>query len=515
MSIMSSRSLVPILALITTTSVPSPPPGGIFPGGGSTSALLSSCSSPTSVTLEGPQTFTTSQVFSDLDALTLRNLTFTDITGAALNISRVGTVTIEDCTFTNITGTSGGAAVITGRSNGSVTIHNVTIDNIVGHGIKFPDSADDDDANRTSHIEIENATISHVHRMEEAEGSGNAIQLSGADNVVVRDSHLNFVADWGMKLGVENAKAGLRLGENGHVLIENNEINDVMGDGILVLDGTYNISIIGNSIWNIATDGIGARPSNGDHGIYYQCNFNGLIADNHIWNNFDTVNGDPNLPNGLGISYRSGDTIITRNHIHNISKNGIAYWSDHPGSGTVLVESNLVYDTGMGAIYLGGAQGSGENPTRQEVDHHAIYNNTLYMNSSLGGWSNVAPIGWYNLSEPCSIEVYGNLMILDNGDVDPNHYLLNGSSAPSTAIPLDEWPGQEGQVLMQQNLKLPLDSPLDDVFTSVQQRNFSLAHTSLAIGLATVVDGIVTTDVGGNPRSIPTDAGAWEYQPEP
>lgn len=472
--------------------------------------LVASCSTPTTVVIEGPQTFTTPQTFSDLDALTLRNVTFTNITGAAVNISGVGSVTIEGCTFTHLVGTSGGAAAITGRSNGTVVIQSVTMDDIVGHAIKFPDSSEDDASLRTGSIVIDGVSIHDVRRMDGVEGSGNGITLSAADAVMIENSDLSDIADWGIKLGHENSKVGLRLGEEGGVSIEGNDISDVMGDGILVNEGTYNVSVVGNRIWNIATDGRGARPSHGDHGIYYQCNVDGRISDNHIWNVFDSVGGDPSLPNGIGISYRSGDVLIARNHVHDISKNGIAYFSDHPGSGTVRIESNLVYDTGMGGIYLAGALGPDTNPSREEVDRHEIYGNTVYMESSLANWSNVAPIGWYNLSEPCEVLVWGNLTVLDNGDEEVSHHVFDGASAPSTAFPPNEWPGQEGQVFVEQNLRLPHEHPLEGVFSNPAGDDYTLAPASPAIGFAPILDGLVTTDLGGQPRSAPSDAGAWE-----
>ena len=474
---------------------------------------LSACeepTEPTSVTLEGPLVLTTPQSFSGLERLTVRGVTFSGIEGAALTVRDVGEVIIEGCLFQGIVGAGGGQAAIAGRGNGSVTLRDVTVEDVVGHGVKFPDTSADDAAARTGSLVLTGVTVRRVRRVGGVEGSANAIEIAGADDLTLTGATVEDVDDWGLKLGREASNVGQRLGEGGAVRIEGSDIHGVGADGILVTDGVYNVSIVGNRIWDIATDHVGARPHDGDHGIYYQANAHGLIEGNHIWNVLDYDDGDLSAPTGVGISYRSGELRIVANEIHDVARNGIAYYSDHVGSGTVTVESNLVYRTGRGGIYLAGAQGAGANPLRQEVDRHEIFANTVYMTATGAPWSNLAPLGWYTLSEPCEIDVAGNLLALDNGDADPAHALLDGASAPTTAVPFNDWPGQEGGVTLTQNLAPPFDAPVAQVFVDAPGGDLRLAALSPAIGFAPTLDGVVLTDARGAARTPPTDAGALE-----
>ncbi len=116
------------------------------------------------------------------------------------------------------------------------------------------------------------------------------------------------------------------------------------------------------------------------HGIYF-CGNDFLISGNKIQNIY---NNDGNC-----ISVRSNGT-IRNNIVSDATKNGIAYYSDHPNVGNkLLIENNIAYNCKRGVSISNGG--------KPYVENSIIRFNTLITNDLMCvDWSGIE-YGYSNL----------------------------------------------------------------------------------------------------------------------
>ncbi|WP_431258145.1 choice-of-anchor Q domain-containing protein [Roseateles chitinivorans] len=152
----------------------------------------------------------------------------------------------------------------------------------------------------------------------------------------------------------------------------------------VALDGNVtDFSITGNLIHdnsNIGIDVIGFQGTGPDG---YDQVRNGTIADNRIYNITTTKNPSYNNEPSAGGIYCDGcaNVVIERNLIRNADL-GIEVAAETGGekSSNVTVRNNLVYDTQLANISIGGYDAS-----RGGADRVNVVNNTLYQSASAKG----------------------------------------------------------------------------------------------------------------------------------
>ncbi len=165
---------------------------------------------------------------------------------------------------------------------------------------------------------------------EDIEGS--ALDIRGADNVVVENCQFRNIHGNGITLQGRSPTTG--------IVIRNNDIAHVDGNGIYIRDTHKNVTVTGNTITDSALDFRSSMAGMPHHGIYSQGeNF-------EITNNM--IDGVKN-PGGHGISLRSWG-LVQGNDVKNVIKSGIGYFPDHPGAGGILqiIGNTVETDKGNG-----------------------------------------------------------------------------------------------------------------------------------------------------------------------
>jgi len=255
-------------------------------------------------------------------------------------------------------------------------------------------------------------------------------------------------------------------GSSDNVLIQNNLIYNIQGNGILAYETHYNTIIKENTIYNVGLESLSSASGAPQHGIYFQGK-NFFITQNVI---YDVIN-----QNGNCISVRSYGK-ISRNTLYNADKHGISYYSDHPGvDETLIIENNIIYNNGKRGINLN---------TNGNPNNH-IGNAILRFNTII-----VSSLSAINIStgmSDVSIELYGNILVRTDGNFNIIEHF-----DPITS-----------------NFNLTSDSDIG--FLDFNARNLHIKPTSTAKNYATGVTSFPLTDFDGENRtSVELDAGADE-----
>lgn len=214
---------------------------------------------------------------------------------------------IENVTYNN-------TLRLTGDAWDNTLVRNVIIEDVKGDGVFLRD---------VENVTFENVTVRNV--------SGDGIKLSmegSTSNVTISDSHIS-------RIGEDGINAGQRI-ENG-----------VDHKGLKIVGNTVDQTGL-----NGGSDGL-------RHGMYIQSQ-DVLIENNRVTNSED----------GNGISVRSSG-IVRDNYVEDSFKSGIAYFSDHMGSGgTLRIEQNTV-------------QGSGYSGGRTDIDLLSITDKANAISSAI------------------------------------------------------------------------------------------------------------------------------------
>jgi hypothetical protein len=288
--------------------------------------------------------------------------------------------------------------------------------------------------------------------------TGDGLQIKNVDNLKVENCIFRNISMDGIRL---------RIGTSDNVVIDNNEIYNVQENGILQDKGHSNTVITNNKIYNVGLD---SENSNAHHGIYLQGK-NFVIEGNTIY--------DVKHVKGNAISVRSYGE-ISRNKIYDCKKNGITYYSDHPGyGGILLIENNIIYDNAVRGVQL-----YDNGDSANYIGKAIVRFNTIVSKDK-------SPVGMDESFSNVDLEVFGNILIrTDGGDM----YIYGPSSFISTT----------------KNLKAGGDIG----FVNFEGRNLHLTSTSQARNFAAGLTEFPEKDFdnGTIRKQASLDAGACEIE---
>lgn len=226
---------------------------------------------------------------------------------------------------------------------------------------------------------VDNCTFENI--------KGSAITIRTASNVTVRNCTFRNIKGNGVVLeGGEPASGNT---------VQNSTFSSIWGNGISVKEEQSAVTLSGNTITKSGIDLVCAARGMPHHGIYMMGSL--FIIEGNV---IDTVVNR----GGNGISARSNG-IIRRNLVSGTTKAGIDYYCDHPSSGWLLIENNIVYDTGRYGVAI---------LSDGTVAHH-INGATIRFNSVITEAS--ASVKLDSGIADIPIEIYGNIFIRTDGSV--------------------------------------------------------------------------------------------------
>jgi parallel beta-helix repeat protein len=216
-------------------------------------------------------------------------------------------------------------------------------------------------------------------------------------------------------------------------------------------------------------------------------------------NSIEVLNCDIHECQSYGFYVRGSDWIIDRNTIHGNGGYGIQIYQS--GANTVSrnrVSNNYIYNNGTAFIELtyGFVLSSGSdniaynNIVRSHVRGGGIQlayynggvNNRLYNNTSYG-------------NDGAGIEIYDSAP----GSIVQNNICFNNNAIQQIQ--------NNGAI----NVIVDHNFTSDPAFVDTVNNNFNLQSTSGAIGFGIDLSSLFTTDYAGNVRTLPFDAGAYEF----
>lgn len=431
------------------------------------------------------QTFTMPMPFYyNLDTLIVRDCAFGNFTGDAMRFQNIGYVLVENCTFTNITNNGLTRAAICGRESDQVILRKLTFTNIGGTAIRFPTDGAYELSHRIGTVRIDSVVINGTTLPTSFTEAG-GIRVFHTDSVFITNSTIKNIRTNGITIGRNSSNYQNNQRVN-YLEIIGNEIDSVLGDGILSQENVLNAIVRANTISHIAYDGRGDKFQNGDHAIYWQ-SAGGVLEGNLIHDVLDgTVSGD----SGSGISVRT-NAYISANEIYNCTNNGIGYYNDHPGSDMLKIINNKVYDTGKCGIYVNGSNINNLDPASvRHPDSTYILHNTVLNQQTQSNSVHCCPVAINNMSS--NNLVAANLLVFE-GVVNTATYIqfLGNTSSQQQA-----------------NNFLDLTDP---GFVNFSNRDFHLRDTCGAVDFLPNNVAYVTQDLEGTLRIGQHDAGAYEY----
>lgn len=289
---------------------------------------------------------------------------------------------------------------------------------------------------------------------------GDALQIRNVNNLTIKNCTFREINDDAIRFR--------NSGSSDNVVIQDNLIYNIKGNGILGYETHSNTTIKENTIYNAGLENISSLNGSPQHGIYFQGK-NFLITQNIIYNIINE--------NGNCISVRSYGK-VTNNTLYNADKHGVSYYSDHPGvDGELIIENNIIYDNGKRGVNLN-TNGSPNN----HIGNAIIRFNTIVVASKSA----------VNISSGMSdidIEVYGNILVRTDG----NSNIIEHSDLITSS----------------QNLT----SNNDIGFIDFINRNLHIKVTSTAKNYAVGITNFPTIDFDGENRTnTGLDAGADEIQ---
>lgn len=433
------------------------------------------------------QNITAPQYFFNKDTLKVLNCTFEDITGEALRFEKIGYVQIENCTFSNVANTIPTRGAVCGRECNDVTLRNLRFSTITGTAIRFPIDGASELSQRLGTVRIDSVHIENTLTNGSIHGSG--ILVFHTDSLYVLNSTLKNIGLNGISLGRNDQFSTQTQYKQrvGYCEISSVQIDSVLGDGINAQENVEQAFVFNNQISNVAYDGVGGRPTEGDHGIYWQAS-GGRLEHNRIFKVHDgLVSGKP----GSGISLRT-DALVNGNIIFECTGNGIGYFNDHPGWGMLQISNNLLYDNLYNGIYINGSNWDNINPAKvRRPDSLFILHNTVFNQQIQPNPVHSCPLAVRDMNSTNLLA--GNLLVFEDF-ADTSRYIRFIEPVPS-----------------KQRIYNFL-IPTDPGFVDFANRDFHLQKNSPAVDFIPVSHLFVTHDLEGEVRTGPHDAGAFEYQ---
>lgn len=416
---------------------------------------------------------------SNVDTLIIVNCNFQNFSGEAIRFENIDYVEIRNSNFSNITNTSSTRAVICGKDGNVVLLKNLYFDSIGGTAVRFPTDGESSPLKRLGTVLIDSVIINTTYDPGSFESNGIRVFLT--DTLRIQNCILKNITDNAISLGRNSS--GITQYDQRIIFCElmNNDIDSVLGNGIVASENSGFALVHNNKISNIAYDGVGMLSSEGDHGIYWQSP-SALIYENTLLNIQDgSISGNK----GIGISVRTNVKIL-QNEVGHCTGNGIAYWNDHPGSGYFEVSNNLVYDTGLNGISINGSGSDANKPDSVYIIHNTVHN--IYNSGLIHQYSPIAfnNMGSYNY-------IAGNLLLFDN-ITDTSYFIRFLGATPS------------------QNEAYNLYGDINSGFVNIASHDYHLISTNQAINFVPLNITYLTVDKDNFLRNNPNDAGCYEYQ---
>ncbi|MFX1510993.1 MAG: right-handed parallel beta-helix repeat-containing protein [Promethearchaeota archaeon] len=355
-------------------------------------------------------------------------------------ISNIGTLTASSRGTRSIQAFSRGHGIFLDPSNGN-TISNNEILNNIGDGVSLIGSVDNtitenkihDNGDISNGRSIQAFSRGHGIFLDPSDGntiSNNDIYNNDANGVSIIDSEYNTITgnkihdnkgiaipppeDSGRSIQAFSRGHGIFLDPSNHTMISNNEIYNNNGDGVSVLDSSYNT--ISENIIRGNGDGAGGRATQAfsrGHGIFLDPSDHNTISNNDIYNNYyhgvflvdseyNTISDNDIHENGGAIDGRSiqafsrGHGIFLDPSDHNTISNNNIY--GNIGDGVSLLQSNdntivgneihdnkdspdsLPVSSGRSVQAFSRGHGIFLDPS----DNNKIINNTVYGNEGNG-----------------------------------------------------------------------------------------------------------------------------------
>lgn len=215
---------------------------------------------------------------------------------------------------------------------------------------------------------------------------GGSLSLGNVDHVTIRNCVFQNIDDNGLKVGF--------IGPCSGILIENCHFENIGFNGIDSHQDALNCTIRNCSFKQIALSEVGAGMAQPHHCIYWKG------KNVRIEGNTFNAGGQPF---GNGISVRSSG-IIRNNIILHAPKNGIMYYSNHPGGDSLIIENNFLINNNYSITVATLGQEEWHNK-------HIIirFNSTIQSRN----YSFYIAEGFENTT---SFEIYGNLIINQTGE---------------------------------------------------------------------------------------------------
>ncbi len=417
---------------------------------------------------------------SNLDTLIVDNCNFQNFNGEAIRFENVQYVEIKNSFFSNLSNTISTRAIICGKKANYVLLKNLNFSLVGGTAIRFPTDGESSALQRLGVVTIDSVFINGT--LDPGGLESNGIRVFLTDTLHIRNCSIKNIADNAINLG-RNSSGQTQINQCIHyVEIHHNIIDSILGNGILAAENAGKAFVHHNIISNIAVDGAGMLPTDGDHGMYWQSP-DVVIFENRITNVFDGLKSGQT---GSGISLRTNARVY-QNEIADCTRNGIGYWNDHPGSSMLEITNNLIYETGLNGIYI---NGSGGNPNMP--DSVVILHNTVHNNYQSGLVFHYSPIALNNLNS--YNYVAGNLLLFDNITDTADFIRFLGS-------------------ISSQNTAHNFYADVNSGFVNLTLKDYHLTPNSSAINFVPYATTKLSHDKDNNLRSLPLDAGCYEYMP--
>lgn len=415
---------------------------------------------------------------SNIDTLIVDNCSFKNFSGEAIRFENIQYVEIKNSSFSNVSNTISTRAVICGKKANRVILKNLNFSNTVGTAIRFPTDGESSSLNRLGKVTIDSVSINRTADSGSFESNGIRVFLT--DTLIIRNCVLKNITDNAINLG-RNSSGQTQVNQRiNYCEIDHNFIDSILGNGILAAENAGMALVHHNIISNIAIDGSGMLPTEGDHGMYWQSP-GALIYQNKISNVFDGLSSGQT---GNGISLRTNARVY-QNEVANCTRNGISYWNDHPGKSLLEVANNLVFGTGLSGIYI---NGSGSNPFKP--DSVLILHNTVHNKYNSGLIVHYSPIALNNMDS--YNYVAGNLLLFDN-ITDTADFIRFLGTIPS------------------QNTAYNFYGDSNSGFVNLSSKDYHLTSSCRAIDFVPFTLTKITVDKENFLRTQPLDAGCYEY----
>ena len=287
--------------------------------------------------------------------------------------------------------------------------------------------------------------------------SQKALNIGNANHITIKNCTFENIKDNGIKIGFIGEATGIR--------IENCTFKNIAANGIDSHENAANCIITNCYFENIAQSDIGAAMGQPHHGIYWK-------GKNVVIDGNEFVNGTQNQ--GNAISVRSSG-IIKNNIIKDAAKNGIMYFSDHPGGDTLRIENNFIINSNNYSVILA-SNGTITNHNKNIIIRFNTMvqtkNESIYISEKFENTANIS--------------IYGNIIINSTENYFKTFYTLP-------------------------DIYTNLKSATDIGFVNMATNNLHITNTSVANGYCATLENFPKTDIDNEIRTqLNLDAGADE-----